>query len=149
MTIMEMTGLSAGLFVNFEAADINPIYFILMINFAMAWILCWLWHRYLYKDWVFGLQKQGILAGLKQYGLPVSGGKIEITDRIACFLETGEIQVASKVKKVMTEKLLKKPLQLIIKSLKIRKKERQKLISGLSITPISELFLRTTEGKRS
>lgn len=32
MTIMEMTGLPAGLFVNIKAADINSIYFILMIN---------------------------------------------------------------------------------------------------------------------
>lgn len=40
----------------------------------------------------------------RKNGLPVLGGKIEITDRIACFLDTGEIPAASKTKrKVVTE----------------------------------------------
>lgn len=70
MTIMEMTGLPTGLLVNIKIADIEPIYFVLMINFVLAWIICWLWHRYLCKDWSFGLQKQGIGPGLKGYGMP-------------------------------------------------------------------------------
>lgn len=35
----------------------------------------------------------------RKNGLPVSGGKIELTDRIACFLETGQVMAASTVKK--------------------------------------------------
>lgn len=47
--------------------------------------------------------KEELVDFCRKNGLPVSGGKIEITDRIAYFLDTGEIQAASKVKrKVMT-----------------------------------------------
>lgn len=43
--------------------------------------------------------KEELVAFCRKNGLPVSGGKIEITDRIACFLDTGEIGAASKAKK--------------------------------------------------
>ncbi len=35
----------------------------------------------------------------RKNGLPVSGGKIELTDRIACFLDTGDVLPAAKNKK--------------------------------------------------
>lgn len=35
----------------------------------------------------------------RKNNLPISGGKIEIADRIACFLDTGEIKAASKAKR--------------------------------------------------
>ena len=35
--------------------------------------------------------KEELVDFCRKYGLPVSGGKIEITDRIAWFLDTGEI----------------------------------------------------------
>ncbi|MDO4272169.1 MAG: DUF6434 domain-containing protein [Eubacteriales bacterium] len=43
--------------------------------------------------------KEELVDFCRKYGLPVSGGKIEITDRIARFLDTGEIQTISTVKK--------------------------------------------------
>lgn len=47
--------------------------------------------------------KEELVDFCRKNSLPVSGGKIEITDRIACFLDTGEIQAAPKVKrKTMT-----------------------------------------------
>ena len=47
--------------------------------------------------------KEELVDFCRKNGLPVSGGKLQITDRIACFLDTGEIQAPSKVKrKVMT-----------------------------------------------
>lgn len=47
--------------------------------------------------------KEELVDFCRKHSLPVSGGKIELTDRIACFLDTGEIQAASKVKrKAMT-----------------------------------------------
>lgn len=38
--------------------------------------------------------KEELVDFCRKNGLPVSGGKIEITDRIACFLDTGKIQQA-------------------------------------------------------
>lgn len=43
--------------------------------------------------------KEELVDFCRKNGLPVSGGKIEITDRIASFLETGEIQSSSAVRK--------------------------------------------------
>lgn len=43
--------------------------------------------------------KEELVDFCKKYGLPVSGGKIELTDRIAYFLDTGEVLAASPVRK--------------------------------------------------
>ena len=39
--------------------------------------------------------KEELVSFCRENGLPVSGGKIELTDRIAYFLETGNIVPAS------------------------------------------------------
>ena len=46
--------------------------------------------------------KEELVDFCRKYGLPVSGGKIEITNRIAWFLETGEIQTVTAIKKKVT-----------------------------------------------
>lgn len=46
--------------------------------------------------------KEELVKFCRQYSLPTSGGKIEITDRIACFLDTGEILAVSSAKKKAT-----------------------------------------------
>ncbi|MEE1319404.1 MAG: DUF6434 domain-containing protein, partial [Ruminococcus sp.] len=41
--------------------------------------------------------KEELLNFCRENGLPVSGGKIELTERIACFLDTGKVpQISSK-----------------------------------------------------
>ena len=40
----------------------------------------------------------------RKNGLPVSGGKLEISDRIAYFLETGKVMPAKVVKKSATKR---------------------------------------------
>ena len=43
--------------------------------------------------------KEELTAFCRENGLPVSGGKIEITERIACFLDTGDVlPVSAKTK---------------------------------------------------
>lgn len=46
--------------------------------------------------------KEELVDFCRKNGLPTSGGKIEITDRIAYFLDTGQIQAASKAKRSVT-----------------------------------------------
>ena len=46
--------------------------------------------------------KEELVNFCRENGLPISGGKIEITDRIAYFLDTGEIRPASTIKKKAT-----------------------------------------------
>lgn len=43
--------------------------------------------------------KKELVDFCRRYGLPTSGGKLEITERIAHFLDTGEVLAAKKVQK--------------------------------------------------
>ena len=70
MTFMEMTALPASLFCNIRFNDIEPIYFALMLNFILAFIICGLCRKVLLRNWDFGLHRDGVLFGLKKYGLP-------------------------------------------------------------------------------
>ena len=67
---MEMSALPAALFCHVKIKDINPVYFTLMLNFLLAFAVCWLFKKFVIEDWPFGLQFQGVLSGLKKYGLP-------------------------------------------------------------------------------
>lgn len=43
--------------------------------------------------------KEELVGFCRRYGLPTSGGKLEITERIAHFLDTGEVLTAKRVQK--------------------------------------------------
>lgn len=46
--------------------------------------------------------KEELVSFCRENNLPVSGGKIELTDRIACFLDTGKVLEASAKRKTTT-----------------------------------------------
>ena len=46
--------------------------------------------------------KEELMAFCRENGLPVSGGKLEISDRIACFLDTGKVVLAPADRHVTT-----------------------------------------------
>lgn len=79
MTFMEMSALPAALLCNIEIKDINPIYITLMLNFIIAFAICWLCKKIFMKDWYFGLQMKGMLTGLRKYGLPAVIATIIVT----------------------------------------------------------------------
>lgn len=70
MTFMEMSALPAGLFVKIVFADINPVYFALMVNFLIAFLLCFVAKQTILKNWNFGLNGKGVKEGLRRYGIP-------------------------------------------------------------------------------
>jgi len=70
MAFMEITALPAALFCKIQIMDIEPIYFSLMINFILAFVLCYICRKTIIKEWNFGLQFQNILIGLKRYSIP-------------------------------------------------------------------------------
>ena len=43
--------------------------------------------------------KEELTAFCRENGLPVSGGKIEITERIACFLDTGDVERSARIRR--------------------------------------------------
>ena len=79
MTFMEMSALPAALFCNIKIKDIDPICITLMLNFLIAFAICWLCKKLFIKDWWFGLQFEGVFAGLRKYGLPAVVATIIVT----------------------------------------------------------------------
>lgn len=70
MALMEMTALPAALFCHVKIKDIDPVCITLMLNFCLAFVVCWLCRRLFLKDWCFGLRWEGVWTGLRRYGLP-------------------------------------------------------------------------------
>lgn len=87
----------------------------------------------------------------RKNSLPVSGGKIEITDRIACFLDTGEIQSAPKVKrKAMTLSDITENTIIevdFVCSEKHRKFFKEHIGNGFSFNVVFQKWLKSNAGK--
>ncbi len=79
MAFLELSGLPAALFINIEILDIDSMYFILMANFLIAFVICRLFAKFLLKDWNWGLQFHDIWKGLRRYGLPAMISTIIVT----------------------------------------------------------------------
>ncbi len=69
IAFMDITGIPSAFFVNIQIADIDPIYFTLMVNFIIIGIIAYLALKNLCPDWELGLKKDGLAIGLKKYGL--------------------------------------------------------------------------------
>ena len=69
MTFMEMSALPAALFCNIKIEDIDPIYITLMLNFLLAFAICWVW-RVVIEGIVYyigvGIMEELYLRGLLQ-----------------------------------------------------------------------------------
>lgn len=69
IAFMDMSGIPSCFFVNIDFADINPIYFTLMVNFIIIGILAFAVKKFLCPNWKLGFQKEGLIFGLKKYGM--------------------------------------------------------------------------------
>ena len=68
IAVMDLTGLPSAWFVTIPIADIDPMYFTLMVNFVIIGILAYVVLKYACPNWELGLKKEGLAEGLKQYG---------------------------------------------------------------------------------
>ena len=68
IAFMDITGIPSAFFVNIQVADIEPVYFTLMINFIIIGIAAFLFLRKLCPEWELGFRKAGLADGLKKYG---------------------------------------------------------------------------------
>ena len=84
LAFMDISGLPSALFVNINILDINPIYFTLMINFIFIGLISFFTLKYLCPSWKLGFNKNGIVSGLKKYGL--IGIVVGIVSGIAFFI---------------------------------------------------------------
>lgn len=69
IAFMDISGLPSTLFINIDILDITPLYFSLMFNFIIIGIIAFLVLKYLCPNWKLGLNKKGIIIGLKKYGI--------------------------------------------------------------------------------
>ncbi len=95
--------------------------------------------------------KEELVDFCRDNNLPVSGGKIELTDRIACFLDTGEVLEASAKRKTtinvgsITEHTIIEPD--IVCSEKHRAFFKEKIGKGFSFNVLFQQWLKGNAGK--
>ena len=69
IAVMDITGIPSAFFVDINIADIEPIYFTLMVNFLIIGIIAFLFIKYLCPEWRLGFTANGLTDGLKRYGI--------------------------------------------------------------------------------
>ncbi len=69
IAFMDITGIPTSLLMNLQIADIEPMYFTLMVNFVLIGIVAYLTLRFVCSEWKVGLQRKGLLSGLKRFGM--------------------------------------------------------------------------------
>lgn len=95
--------------------------------------------------------KEELVGFCRENNLPVSGGKIELTDRIACFLDTGKILETSAKSKVtidvglITENTLIESN--IVSSEKHRAFFKEKIGKSFSFNVLFQKWLKNNAGK--
>ena len=71
MTFIEMSTLPSSLFYRTKIMDVQPIYIALILDFLIAFAICYICRKTALKNWEFGLSFDGLLSDLKKYGLPM------------------------------------------------------------------------------
>ena len=66
VAFMDITGIPSVFFVNIQVADIDPIYFTLMVNFLIIGVTACLFLRILCSKWEIGFRKKGLIDGFKK-----------------------------------------------------------------------------------
>ena len=69
VAFMDITGIPSAFFVHIQVADIEPVYFTLMVNFLLIGAATYLFLRTLCPVWDLGFKKKGLADGLKRYGI--------------------------------------------------------------------------------
>ena len=68
VAFMDITGIPSVFFVSLSIADIDPIYFTLMVNFLIIGAMAFLFLSVFCPQWKLGFRKEGLAEGLKRYG---------------------------------------------------------------------------------
>ncbi len=134
MTIMNISGLPATLFVNISVLDIQPFYFSLMVNFLLTAIVFFIGWKLLYPKWEFGLGSKGLTLGVKKYG--ISAILIFASSSIAFYIGVKPFDNEPTILKVLVEGFVYYIGVAIIEELYIR---------GLLLNILEKLFVRKSK----
>ena len=101
IAFMDITGIPSAFFFNIQIADIEPVYFMLMINFLFIGMLAFLVLRTLCPEWKLGFTKTGLIGGLKKYG--IIGAAAAIVGFIAFYVGLLPFDRQPSIAKVLVE----------------------------------------------
>ncbi len=104
LAFMDISGLPCSLFMNIIVLDIDPIYWTLMLNFVIIGIVAFLTVKYLCPSWRLGLNKHGLLTGLKKYG--IAGIVVGIVSGIAFYIGLRPFDYKPTIWKVLVEGII-------------------------------------------
>ena len=135
LAFMDISGLPCSLFVNIQIADIQPMYFTLMANFVFIGIFAYLYVKCLCPDWHFGFTTNGLMRGLKQYGIP--GILIAILGFFAVYVGLMPFDLQPSLAKVAVEGVVYYIGVAIVEELYVR---------GLLLNLIEKLFSKSKHG---
>ena len=136
IAFMDISGLPSALVVNIQLGDINPIYFILMVNFILIGILAWGILKKFCPNWHLGFTTEGLKEGIKQYGLP--GFAVGIICFIAFYIGLRPFDVQPSMEKVLVEGIIYYIGLAIIEELYVR---------GLLLNVIEKWFANSKNSK--
>lgn len=104
LAFMDISGLPCSLFMNIRVFDINPFYWTLMLNFVIIGIVALFTLKYLCPSWKLGLNKHGLSAGLKKYG--IAGILVGMISGIAFYIGLRPFDYKPTIWKVLVEGII-------------------------------------------
>ena len=126
---MDITGIPSAFFVHIQAADIEPFYFTLMVNFLITGAVAFLYLRLLCPWWRLGFTKEGLAAGLKSYG--VLGTAVALIGLVAFYVGLRPFDRQPSFAKVLVEGVLYYAGVAVVEELYVR---------GLLLNLLEKLF---------
>lgn len=132
IAFMDITGIPSTFFVHIQAADIDPMYFVLMINFLIIGALAFLYLRILCPAWKLGFTKAGLADGFRKYGL--AGAAAAIAGLIAFYVGLSPFDRQPSAAKVFVEGVLYYIGVAVIEELYVR---------GLLLNLLEKLFVKS------
>lgn len=135
LAFMDISGLPCSLFLDIQVADIDPVYWTLMLNFVVIGIIAFFALKYLCPGWELGLHRKGIAAGLRKYG--IAGTAVGIISGIAFYIGSQPFDHKPSFWKVLIEGVIYYFGVAFIEELYIR---------GLLLNCIEKLFICRKSG---
>lgn len=101
IAFMDITGIPGAFFVHIQVADIEPVYFTLMVNFLFIGAAAYLFLKTLRPAWDLGFRKKGLVDGLKKYG--IIGALVAAVGFLAFYVGLSPFDRQPSIEKVLIE----------------------------------------------
>lgn len=132
IAFMDISGLPGTLFININVLDISPAYLGLMFNFIIIGIVAFITLKFLCSRWKLGFNKNGIMTGLKKYG--IIGIIATIIIGIAFYIGLNPFDYNPTIAKILVEGIIYYIGVALVEELYVR---------GLLLNLIEKYFIKT------